>query len=489
MNFPLVLRILGVILGSFSVSLLLLVGVALLLGEWSMAVVALQSALIGLSIGAALFFGLRRVTGELYRREGLAIVGLSWLLVPAVGAIPFLLGGMVDSAADAYFESVSGITTAGSSILVDIEAQPRTLLFWRAFLQFMGGLGIILFFVAVLPLLGVGGKTLYRQEITGPMPQSLTPRIKDTAVQLIKLYLALHVVLVVAYMLAGMNLYDAVTHAMTCVSTAGFSPRNESIGAYNEAIHWITIVFMIIGGTSFILHLRALRGGVGCYFRDTQFRWYIGILLGAVVLQTIVLHARDWKEGLSDPDGFHLRDAFFATTSIMTTTGYSDADWDQWPTFNRVLLFVLMFAGGMSGSTAGSIKIVRWIVLIKTVLHQFTREADPRRVKLLKVDGKPIPLKVQSETFIFFFTYIAVFGVGCLLLTLLMPGQDFVSSVAAVSATVNIVGPGFGEVGPELSFAGQSDAAKWLLSLLMVIGRLEIYAILILLTPGFWRGR
>ncbi len=489
MNFPLVLHYLGVMVGAFSLTVLLLIPVAILLGEWPMAVVALESALIGMAAGAALYFGTRHARGEVYRREGLAIVGLSWLLVPFVGALPFLLGGMVESTADAYFESVSGITTTGSSILVDIEAQPRTLLFWRAFLQFMGGLGIILFFVAVLPLLGVGGKTLYRQEITGPMPQILTPRIKDTAIQLIKLYLALHVLLIVAYILAGMGLYDAATHAMTCISTAGFSPRNESIGAYNEAIHWITIVFMIIGGTSFILHLRVLRGGIGLYFRDTQFRWYIGILLGAVVIQTIVLHASGWREGLSDPDGFHLRDVFFATTSIMTTTGYSDADWDQWPTFNRVLLFLLMFAGGMSGSTAGSIKIVRWIVLIKTALHQFVREADPRRVKLLKVDGKPIPLKVQSETFIFFFTYVAVFGVGCLLLTLLMPWQDFVSSLAAVSATLNIVGPGFGEVGPELSFASQSSAAKWLLSLLMLIGRLELYAILVLFAPGFWRGR
>ena len=488
MNYRIVSRVLGTILLVFSLSKLVLVPVALIYGEYRELLAVLESLLIGVAFGGLLYVAGKQENELLFRREALAVVGLSWILVAAIGALPFLLGGMVDGYTDAYFESMSGLTTTGSSILSDIEGQARTMLFWRSFLHFVGGLGIVVFFVAILPVLGVGGKTLIRQEITGPVPDSLTPRVKDTAVALSKIYIGFNVLEAVILRLCGMDTFDAINHAMATIATGGFSTRNTSVLYYTPLIEWVLIVFMYLASANFSLHLRFLQGERWCYFKDSEFRWFTAIVLSASVFFAVVLHLAGTR-AVSHPGEFNARDGLFTTLTVISTTGFGTVDFDQWPAACKVVIVALMFLGGMAGSTAGGMKVIRGIILFRSVIQQLCRETSPRLVRLVKIDGKALDPRTQADTYAFFFAYIAVFVLGSLLVTLTAPDHSLVTCVTSVATCLNNVGPGLEAVGPTMNFSGLPAAAKWILSLCMLMGRLELYAILIILNPSFWLSR
>jgi trk system potassium uptake protein TrkH len=488
MNLRIICRVLGFILVVFSLSMLTMLPFALWYREVHSLIALLESMGIGLMLAAILYLIGRSAKGDIFRREAVAVVSISWILVAALGALPFVAGGMTNNYTDAYFEAMSGLTTTGSTTLTFVEGQPRALLFWRSFLHFIGGLGIVVFFVAVLPLLGVGAKTLFKQEATGPVPEGLTPRIKDTALGLCKIYIGLNLLQFVVLMICGMSFFDALNHAMATMATGGFSTRNSSIAHYTPLIEWVCVIFMFLAGTNFSLHLRALKGDWRCYWRSHEFRLYAGIVLIVSLFFIIILHMSA-TTAVSHPGELAVRDSFFTTLTIMTTTGFGTVDYDQWPNVCRMVILLLMFAGGMAGSTAGGIKLIRFLILWKIGRFHLAREASPHRVRTIKVDGRPLELAAQRDTLVFFFFYMATFTIGCVLVCMLMPNQSLVSSVTAVVACLNNIGPGLEAVGPMMNFSTQSSAAKWVLSGLMLLGRLELFVVLMILSPNFWRAR
>ncbi len=369
-----------------------------------------------------------------------------------------------------------------------IEGKSYAILFWRSFLHFLGGLGIVVLFVAFLPTMGVGGRALFKQESTGPVTEGMTPRIKDTAMKLVKVYVGLNVIQAILLMLCGMNLYDALLHAMGTIATGGFSSRNASIAAFTSpVIEWIIIAFMFIAGTNFGLHVEFLRGRFA-YFKSTEFKAYVAIILCSATFIAVALWVSD-NQAVSNPGKINIRDSLFMVLTIQTSTGYGTVDFNQWPEAVRMLLLVLMFVGGCAGSTGGGIKVIRFVLLFKLLKAEVASAVSPRSVRLLKLDGNVIQRDTAYQVLIFFFTYIAITVLGFLLVATLMPEQDLVSSITAVIASINNIGPGLGAVGPTMNFASQVPLAKWVLALLMILGRLEMFSLLILLSPNFWTNR
>jgi len=488
MNRLLIAKNLGILLMIFSGTMLFMVPFALWFQEWE------QLFQIGKSIAFSAIFGFllyltgRHAGGDLYRREALALVGLSWLAVAALGALPFYLGGMVSSYTDAYFEAMSGVTTTGATILTSMEPHPKSLLFWRSFLQFLGGMGIIVFFVAILPVLGVGGKTLFKQEVPGPLPEGLTPRIKDTALNLCKIYIGLNLIEVFLLLFGGLSLFDAINHAMTTMATGGFSTKTSSVGHFSVYVEWVVILFMFIGGANFSLHLRLLKGDWKAYWRNTEFKAYIAIVVSLALFFTAILYLAGTTT-VSNPGGINFRDALFATLTILTTTGFGTQDFDQWPEVCRLMLVLLMFVGGSAGSTAGGMKIIRWVILIKSAGHQLSSQARPRVVKALKIGGQALDRSTAGQVFAFFFIYISIFVFASLAVAFLSPAQDLITTITAVAACINNIGPALEAVGPTMNYADQNSLAKWILALCMILGRIELYAVLVLFTPSFWSGK
>jgi trk system potassium uptake protein TrkH len=494
MNYRLVARTLGILLGLFSASILVALPFGLAYHEWVAVAAVLESVALGGLLSGALLLAGRNARGEFFRREALAVVGLAWILAAGIGALPFLFSGALHGLSNAYFESMSGLTTTGSSVMTNIEGTAKSILLWRSFTHFLGGLGIVVLFVAVLPLIGAGGRTLFKQEAPGPQPEGMTPRIKDTALKLLKLYVALNVVQAILLMVAGMSFYDAVNHAMATLATGGFSTRNASVASFQSPmVEWIIIVFMFLAGANFSLHLEALRGRVGVYWRDPEFRLYAGITLAATALLAplLWLHPFDESvagEALSHAEGFPLRDAMFNVIALKTTTGFGTVNFEHWPPGARFLLLMLMFVGGCAGSTGGGLKVIRWLILAKVAIFSLQASISPRRVVTLKLGGRAIDRGVAADVQAFFFLWMAVVFAGTIAIALLSPQQSMMTSLTAVIATLNNIGPGLEGVGPYMNYASQSGPAKWLLSLFMLLGRLELHAILVLLAPRFWRG-
>lgn len=496
MDYRLVAKTIGILLALFSASMLVVVPVAVLHGEWTQLLQVVLASLAGLLASVLLWFPGRNAKGDLFRREAIAVVGVSWLAAAMLGALPFLATGDIPAPPDAFFESMSGLTTTGSSILSDIEALSKTGLFWRAFLHFLGGLGIIVLFVAVLPLLGgsgAGGRILFKRETAGPTPEGVTPRIKDTVVRILWIYLAFNAVQAVLLLVAGMEWFDAVCNAMSTNATGGFSPNNASIGGYgSKAIEWIMIVFMFMAATSFRLHMDGVRGKLRAYWRDTEFRVFLGLAVVPVALVAWTLWGFPFGPGeeaaLTQASGPPVRDSLFATLSVHTGTGFATADFGLWPAGTHVLLILLMLIGGCAGSTAGGLKIIRVVILWKAMVHAVTRNVSPQRVRAIKIDGKPIDRELINEVQVFVLIWLAVMAAGTMAVAWLSPGQDLLTSFTAVVATLNNVGPGLAGVGPYSNFGDQGAAVKVLLSLFMLMGRLEIYPLLLLAAPRFWRG-
>jgi len=414
-------------------------------------------------------------------KEGFAVAALGWILAAGFGALPFLFAGTFPSFIDAYFESMSGFTTTGATVLVPIEGNPYAILFWRDFIQWLGGMGIIVLVVAILPALGAGGMQLFKSEVPGPEPDRLKPRIKETAKLLWGVYILFSVLQVACLYFTGMSLFDALTHMFGTMPTGGFTPRNLSVGTYdNPVFENIIILFMFIAGANFTLHYKALHGNLKSLFKDREFLFYSG-----VILFSILAIATELRFYIYNSIFTALRYASFQVVSIATTTGFVTADYDVWPAFSKSVLLILMFIGGCAGSTGGAIKNIRILLLMKQAYREFRKLIHPQAVSPIRLGDKVVSEGVMRNITGFFFLYIFIFVISSFIMTIL--GLDIVSAMGSVAATLGNVGPGLGLVGPVQTYAFIPPLGKIVLTICMLLGRLEIYTVLILVVPEFWR--
>lgn len=480
MNLRAVATVLGFLALIIAASLLVPAAAALIAGESDFPAWLAAAAVAG-GVGlAGRRFGGR--APEIRVREGFAVVTLGWLACSVLGALPFMLSRQIPGFTDAVFEAVSGFTTTGASILKDVEACSRATLLWRALTHWLGGMGIVLVAVAVLPLFGVGGMQLYRAEVPGPVPDRLTPRVRETARRLWAIYALLTAAEVLALVLAGMGPFDAVCHSFATLATGGFSTRNASVGAYGSpAVEWIVIVFMFLAGCNFSLHYLALAGRWRAYHRDEEWRFYLAVTLGAAALIALVLIPTGHY---TSPEPL-LRSATFQVVSIMTTTGFATADFALWPAAMQFVLLLLMCIGGCAGSTGGGIKVMRVVVLLKQAKLELKRMVHPRAVYTPWYNGRPLPAGLPANVLGFFLFFVLI-GLASIL-TLALGGHDLVTAAGAVAASLGNVGPGLGSVGPAANYAHLAIWEKWVLIFCMLVGRLEIYTVLVLLLPDAWR--
>ncbi len=482
MHLLVVVKILGLLLMLFSISMLPPAVFGWYDGDATAAAFLEAFALI-LVAGTVLWSTTFRVQRRLRLREGFIVVALFWTVLGLAGAVPLYLSDALElSVTNAAFEAISGLTTTGSTVIVGLDELPRSILFYRQQLQWVGGMGIIVLAVAILPVLGIGGMQLYRAEVPGPVKDTkLTPRIAETAKALWYIYVGLTALCALAYWLAGMSVFDAVAHAFTTVSTAGFSPYDASIGHFDSAlIEMVGVLFMVLGGVNFALHFAAMRRrSLSPYTLDGECRMYgawlivlATITVGYLVLQGTFAPAEAWHHGV------------FNIVSTATTTGYVSTDFSVWPHFLPVLLVFASFVGACASSTGGGLKVIRVLLLAKQGRRELTRLVHPNARVAVKIGGKALDDQIIQGVWGFFAAYILVFAVGMLLL--MIAGEDQVTAFSAMAATLNNLGPGLGEVAPH--FRDVTDFSKWVLCLAMLMGRLEIFTILVLLTPDFWRN-
>jgi trk system potassium uptake protein TrkH len=440
------------------------------------------AAAVTLFVGIAFMLVARGGWTSIPVRHGFVLTTASWVLSAAFGALPFLLSDLDLSYADAFFEAMSGITTTGSTVLTGLDEAPRGILLWRALLQWLGGVGFIVTAVAILPMLQVGGMQLFRTEFSDPSGKVL-PRVGQLATSIGGMYLLATGICMAALWIAGMTPFEAVAHAMTTIATGGFSTSDASIGHFNSApIEWITVAFMIVGSLPFLLLWGAVRGNAGGLWRDTQVRWFAGI----VVMSVFAIALWQWSAN-GQPLGLAIRESAFNVTSIITGTGYTSADYWQWGTFPAAAFLFFMFVGGCAGSTSCSVKVFRYQILYQALNVQMARLMRPHAVAVPQYNGRPVPGSVTDSVFAFFFLFLLLFALLAFGLSAL--GLDFVTAVSSAATAIANVGPGLGDVvGPTGTFASLPDAAKWLMAAGMLLGRLEVFTVLVLLSPAFWRA-
>ena len=483
MGFAAVQRVVGFLIAGSSLMMLPPAGVSLIYHDGT-ATLFLICAAILLGLGLLVYFPVRSVRQELRLRDGFLIVVCAWLALVLVGAVPFvLLKAPQLSYIDAVFESMSGLTTTGATIVTDIDALPRAVLNYRQQLQWLGGMGIIVLAVAILPMLRIGGMQLYRAETPGPMKDAkLTPRITETAKALWLIYVGITVTCMLAYWLAGMKMFDAVGHAFSTVAIGGFSTHSDSLAFWdNPTVEVVAVIFMAIAGINFALHFTAWRrASAQPYFLDPELKVYASLLFTFSLLVSFGLYLT----GTYDSLAASFRYGVFQVVSAMTTTGFTTAPFFEWGGALPVILILLAFIGGCAGSTAGGMKVIRVILLYRQSLREIRRLVHPHAVIPVKIGGQRTSDTVISAVWGFFFLYIANFAVMTILLT--ATGLDAETAYSAVGACITNLGPALGLAGP--NYAELNDPAKVVLSIAMLLGRLEIYTLLVLLTPAFWRG-
>jgi trk/ktr system potassium uptake protein len=481
MNLKHIAHILGIFIFLIGAAMLPALAISLALHEAAWTAFGI-SALITMGTGLLLYVFIPR-TGEritLTHREGFVIVTLAWVLASSFGGLPFLLSGVVPTFCDAFFETISGFTTTGASVITNLDGTDRGILFWRALTQWLGGMGIIILSIAILPILGVGGMQLFKAEIPSPVKDKITPRIAETAKSLWLVYVIISVAEFILLFLGGMSAFDAVCHTFATMATGGFGTYDASIAQFNSLyIEIVIIVFMFIAGTNFALHYRLFKGDAGSFFRDPEFRFYVSVVLIATAAVTF-----DLKSHFSSL-GDALRHAAFQVVSIITTTGFITVNFDLWPIPSKVILLFLMFIGGCAGSTGGAIKCLRFLLVAKQTFIELYRLIHPHAVLSVKIAKTAVPPEIMSSIRSFFFLYIALAMAATLALTFL--GVDMLTSISGVAATIGNVGPGMGIVNAHSNYSTLPEAAKWVLSLCMLLGRLEIYTVLVLLVPDFWK--
>jgi trk system potassium uptake protein TrkH len=482
MHYKIILKILSKLLLILSLFILFPLVFAVYYHEYSEFLIffAIFFILLFTSLALVQFF---KMVSEDYLsvKDGFLLVFLSWLLMAMVGAIPYYFTGTIPSFVDAFFESVSGFTTTGASILTNIEILPKSVLLWRALTHWLGGMGIIVLTVAVLPLLGVGGLQLIKAELPGPTIDRLTPRIKDTAKILWTIYIIMTLLETILLLFGGLNFFEALTHSFSTLATGGFSTKNASIQSFNSTyIEVIITIFMVLAGINFTLYYRLIFFKLDKLLVNTELKAYLTIFFVSSIVLATDLYFHFYKDILQS-----VRYAFFQTATILTTTGFYSFDYEKWPYFSQSLLFLLMFVGGCSGSTAGGIKVIRLVALFRQAINELKYVIHPKGIFTLKINNISIKKDILYAISAFFFLYIIVVLVFAVIIS--AAGYDLKTSISSVAATLGNIGPGFGGVGPTKNYFFYPDYIKWLLSFTMILGRLELYAIFILLTPSFWK--
>ncbi len=482
MNARPVITILGAFLFILGLTMLVPLGCSLLYGEGDSRAF-IVSILITSGVGLALYIIGRPKGGKtlLGHREGFLIVSAGWVLASFFGGLPYMLHGALPALTDAYFETMSGFTTTGATVINRIEALPHGILLWRSLTQWLGGMGIIILSIAILPFLGVGGRQLFRAEVPGPIKDKLEPRIAETARTLWIVYVIITIAGFIFLLFGGMGVFDAVNHIFCAMATGGFSTKDSSIAFFNSAyINGVLIAFMIIAGMNFTLHHQLLLGNFRTFVKDSEARFFLGTILIATGLIAL-----DLRLNVTASLSWAFHHALFQVSSVITTTGYVTDNFSKWPAFSQVILILLMFIGGSAGSTGGAIKCVRIMLIFKHGYRELYHLIHPHAVTQVKLGGQAVPQDVMKSVLGFFVLYLSIAIVATISLAAL--GLDMISAFAAVATTLGNVGPGLGLYHPATTFSEAPVLGKWIMSFCMLIGRLEIYTVLVLLIPEFWK--
>lgn len=479
MNFRMIFKSLGMVL---CIEALCMVP-ALLISSFSRQydTMAFILTILILIIVGLLMNKIKTVSTNIYSRDGFAIVALGWFMVSFFGALPYVLSGAIPSFIDALFESVSGFSTTGASILKDIEALPRGILFWRSFTNWMGGMGVLVLTLAILPSIKANTLHIMKAESPGPTPEKLVPKIKQTVKILYFIYIILTAFNIIFLLAGGMSLYDSLIHAFGTAGTGGFSNKNMSVAAFNSTyIEVVITVFMLLFGVNFALYYQVYKGNLKSIFKDEELRFYVGIVVISIVFIALNIDGREvnsiWEA---------LRYSSFQVASVITTTGYATADFNLWPEFSKFVILLLMFIGASAGSTGGGMKCIRILILLKVAKREVSKIIHPKSVYTIKIGGNMVEEETLMGILTFFFLYFAIFIVSVLIISI--EGKDLVTTTTSVVSAISNIGPGLGAVGPVGNFADFSAISKSVLSLCMIFGRLEIYPVLLLLTPNFWK--
>ncbi|BEP28635.1 TrkH family potassium uptake protein [Helicovermis profundi] len=481
MNYKMIFKVLGYLLLIIAVSMIPPFLISLFKEQYDMIAFAI-SIVLTFSIGFILTrIKLENTNTKIKAKEGLVIVTLGWIFASIFGALPFYISGSIPSYVDAFFETVSGFTTTGATIINDIEVLPMGILFWRSFTHWIGGMGILVVAVAVLPMMGAGGFHVFKAESPGPIADKIVPRIKDTAKILYATYIIISILEFILLLFGGMTPFESIVHTFGTLGTGGFSTRNGSIGAFNSSYIFIVIsIFMIMSGANFSLYYDLYKGKWRDVIKNSELKLYLSIIAISVFLITL-------------DTNFHLyhnlfnafKHSLFQVSSIITTTGYTTFDYEKWSSFSKSILFLLMFVGGSAGSTGGSIKVIRILALLKLVKRELTKIIHPRAIVSVKFGNKPVSEDTLLNISSFFMLYMLIFILGTVIIS--FENISFISAASAVAATLGNIGPGFEFVGPTHTYSNFSDFSKILLSFLMLLGRLELFTVIALLTPKFWK--
>lgn len=495
LNYPIILHVMGLLLlcnGGFML-------LAVLLSWFYQDGVTIEistAALITIFIGVFLMYTTKGHSKEVKKREGYIIVTFGWIFMALSGTLPYVISESIPRFTDAFFETMSGYTTTGASILNDIESIPKGILFWRSLTHWIGGMGIIVLAIAILPLLGIGGMQLFAAEAPGPNADKLKPRITDTAKRLWLIYFSYTVAETILLWVAGMSFFDAINHALSTLSTGGFSTKNISVAYWNDQplIQYIIIVFMFLAGTNFVLSYFSFKGRIQRVLHDDEFRWYFRFIAGFTILAAVLIYFEadvslsqiDHPMVLGEAESA-FRHSLFQVLAIITTTGFVTADFTMWTPFLTLVFFGFFFLGGSAGSTSGGVKVMRHIIMIRNGMTEFKRSLHPNAILPVRFNGKSIGNEIVFNILGFFILYMLAFIIGSVVLGGL--GLDFETAIGGAASSLGNVGPAFGDLGPVNNFDILPDFGKWWCAFLMLIGRLELFTVLIILTPYFWRNR
>lgn len=480
MNYGIVAKLIGNLLLLESVLMLPSLFISLYKGQYDFKAFLFTISLTAV-IGFILSFKRRKIEKFINPKEGLAVVAIGWVAISLLGALPLFLSGSVETYIDAVFETVSGFTTTGATVIPDVESLPMGILFWRSFTHWIGGMGILVFTLALIPALGIGGFQIFKAESPGPIAGKIAPRLKDTAKILYTTYFTVTVIQVVLLLFGGMSFFESLLYTFGTVGTGGLATKNSSVGAYSSIyIQMVIGVFMLLSGINFSLYYEGFKGRGKEAIKDEELRLYLFIIFLSVVSIGLNLYFTNYGSlGLS------FKDAFFQVSSIITTTGYSTTDFNLWPSFSKAILVLLMFVGGSAGSTAGGMKVIRILILFKLIKREVLKIFHPRAIIPIKVNGKVIQNETIASINSFMALYIFIFAFSTILISL--EAVDLVSAATSVAATLGNIGPGLNFVGPSTTFNGYSQISKAFFSFLMLLGRLELFTILALLAPKNWR--
>jgi trk system potassium uptake protein TrkH len=495
LNYKIIAHIMGLLLTVNGGFMLLSTLISLIYND-GVVLQMLTSSLVALGVGGVIMLLTKKHKKEIQKREGYIIVAFGWFVMALTGTLPYLVTQTIPEFTNAFFETMSGYTTTGATVVSNIEALPEGILFWRSITHWIGGMGIIVLAVAILPLLGIGGMQLFAAEAPGPGGDKLHPRITDTAKRLWLIYVGYTVIETVLLKVAGMSFFDAINHSLSTLSTGGFSTKNDSVAHWNNApiIQYIIIVFMFLAGTNFVLSYFAFKGRFTKILKDEEFKLYAGFVIGLSVIATLIIY---FQADISDSSIEHpmvwgefesaMRHGLFQVLAITTTTGFVSADYTLWTPFLTIFFFGLMFLGGSSGSTSGGVKVVRHLIMIKNGILEFKRTLHPHAILPVRYNRKAVQQPIVYNILGFFILYMLSFIMGVLVFSWL--GLDYKTSLGGAAATLGNVGPALGDLGPVDNFGNLPSLAKWWASFLMLIGRLELFTVLILFTPFFWRNR